>query len=218
MEKLIIFDLDGTILNTLTDITNSINYMLKTFDLPLRTEKEIQYFVGRGPKYLIEKAVGKTMLDNEYNEFYKVYDKHYSIHKEDYTKPYAGFDELLPKLKALGYLLAVCSNKQHSATKELIENLYPNTFDYVMGTTPNYQPKPAKDMIIHIINELNISKEKALYIGDTEIDMQAANNAGITKVAALYGFRLKEELSIYNPYTYINKPLEIIEVAKTYFK
>lgn len=218
MKKLIIFDLDGTILDTLKDITISVNYMLEVFDMPTYTEKEIRYFVGRGPRYLIEKAVGKDLNEDEYNKLYEVYDKHYSVHKEDNTKPYDGFDELFKYLKQNGYLLAVCSNKQHSATKELMENLFPNTFDYVMGTTPKHAAKPSKDMLIHILKELNVSSSNTLYVGDTEIDMQAADNANITKIAALYGFRLKEELSIYNPFAFINKPLDLIDVVIKYFK
>ncbi len=218
MKKLIIFDLDGTILNTLTDLTISINYMLNHLNLPPRTEEEIKYFLGRGPQYLIEQSVGKPLDNNEYERVYQVYNAHYDKQKNINTQPYQDFDKVFKTLKEKGYLLAVCSNKQHEATSALMAEVFPNIFDVVIGTSPKLNKKPASDMVDHIIKELAVNHENVIYIGDTEIDMQTAINSNIEKVAVLYGFRKKEELEIYKPKYFVNKPVEIIDVIDMFFK
>lgn len=206
--KLIIFDLDGTLLDTLTDITNSINYTLNYFNRPAKTEQQVKYYLGQGPKYLLEKAFDN---DLDYKSVYPIYDHHYTKHQNDYTKPYDGVLETLNALKEKGYLLAVCSNKQDPITKELIKTIFPNTFDYVIGTSAKLTRKPAPDMVLHILKALNIKKSEALYIGDTETDMKTAFNAGLKVVAVTYGFRSKKELKVYQPDYLVDHPLEILK-------
>lgn len=208
--KLIIFDLDGTLLDTLTDITNSVNYTLKHFNQPLRQEEEIKYFLGQGPKYLLTHAFQEI---TDYEKVYAVYNNHYQRHQHDNTKPYDGVKETLDALKKTDILLAVCSNKQDAITKSLITSLFPNTFDYVIGTSDKLRRKPASDMPNHIIKTLNVSKEDVLYIGDTETDMLTAQNTGIKAIAVTYGFRSEAELEIYKPYKIINNLKEILKIV-----
>ncbi len=210
MIKLIIFDLDGTLLDTLTDITNSVNYTLNKFNKQLRTEDEIKYFLGQGPRYLLENSFGE--IDN-YEKVYKIYDAHYTIHQNDNTKPYPGVRETLEELKKQNILLAVCSNKQDEITKSLIENLFPGIFSFVVGTNKNFKRKPSSDMPNHIMETLGIKKEHTLYIGDTETDMKTAMNSQIRAIAVTYGFRTKEELEIYKPYKIINNIKELLKLV-----
>lgn len=214
MKKLVIFDLDGTILNTLTDLTNSVNYVLDLYNMPLKKEEEIQYFLGHGPRYLLEKSFNKKFKDQEYKEIFKLYDNYYDKHKTDNTKPYEGIKEVLKQLKKSGYLLAVCSNKQDTATTKIITELFPNTFDVVMGTSSKFLRKPAPDMVLEILRILKVKKENTIYIGDTEIDLQTAINAQIKKIAVLYGFRKKSDLILYNPEYFVKEPKEIIKIIQ----
>lgn len=214
MKKLVIFDLDGTILNTIKDLTNSVNYVLKHYNMPLKKEEEIKYYLGYGPKYLLEKAFNKTFSEKEYQAVYSLYDNYYSKHQLDFTKAYDGIDIVLKDLKESGYLIAVCSNKQESAVKELMTTLFPNTFDIVMGTSSKFLPKPEPDMVLNILDELEVKKENTIYIGDTQVDMQTAINAKIKKIAVLYGFRKKTDLEFYNPEYYVNTPSELTRIIK----
>lgn len=214
MKKLVIFDLDGTILNTLTDLTNSVNYVLKHYNKPLKTEEQIKYNLGYGPKYLLEKSFEKTFSEKEYEEAYTIYDDYYKAHQLDYTKPYEGIVDVLKELKASGYLLAVCSNKQESSVKALMEKLFKGVFDIVMGTSKTNKAKPKADMVFYILKSLDVEKENTIYIGDTQVDLKTAINAGIKKIAVLYGFREKHLLEEYNPEFYVNTPKELIKIIK----
>lgn len=209
MIKLIIFDLDGTLLDTLTDITNSVNYTLKKFNKKPRKEEEIKYFLGQGPRYLLENSFGEI---KNYDEVYKVYDTHYKIHQNDNTKPYPGVRETLEELKKTNIMLAVCSNKQDEITKSLIEELFPKTFSFVIGTSEKFMRKPSSDMPNHIMTSLGVSNDETLYIGDTETDMKTAMNSKIRAIAVTYGFRSKEELEIYKPYKIISNMQELLEI------
>lgn len=208
--KLIIFDLDGTLLDTLKDITNSVNYTLNYFNQPLRTEQEIKYFLGQGPRYLLEHAF--VSID-DYDRVFKVYDSHYAAHQNDTTKPYDGVYETLEALKKTDVLLAVCSNKQDAITKALIEQLFPNTFDFVMGTSKDFKRKPYSDMPNHILKSLDVKPSEALYIGDTETDMKTAQNSGLKAIGVSYGFRSREELSPFKPYKIIDHLTELIKIV-----
>ncbi|NMA05808.1 MAG: HAD family hydrolase [Acholeplasmataceae bacterium] len=209
MIKLIIFDLDGTLLDTLTDITNSVNYTLNKFNKKPRTEEEIKYFLGQGPRYLLEKSFGE--IEN-YDEVYKVYDAHYKIHQNDNTKPYPGVKETLEELKKTNLKLAVCSNKQDEITKSLIEDLFPGVFSFVIGTSEKFMRKPASDMPNHIMKSLGVTKKETIYVGDTETDMKTAINSNIRAIAVTYGFRRKEELEIFKPYKIISNLKELLEI------
>lgn len=210
MKKLIIFDLDGTLLDTIDDITNSINETLKHFSYPSRTTKEVKYFLGSGPRHLLNESFGKTLTDEEYNEAYEYYDQRYSLNSKVYTKTYLGIYELLKELRGK-YKLAVCSNKQDNITKQLINEVFPNTFDYVVGTG-RLERKPSPAMPNLILKELNVLAHEAYFVGDTEVDIMTGLNAQIDVVAVLWGFRTKTDLSALNPKYYINEPKELLSI------
>lgn len=214
MKKLVIFDLDGTLLDTLTDLTNSVNYVLKQYKKPLKEELEIKYHLGYGPKYLLEKAFEKNFSDEEYKEVFSLYDNYYSKHQLDFTKPYEGIIDVLNELKREGYLLAVCSNKQESAVKELMDEMFNGIFDVMMGTSKLNKPKPNPEMVLKAMELLGVKKENTIYIGDTEVDLNTAINANIKKIAVLYGFRKKADLIKYKPEYFVDTPKELITLIK----
>ncbi|HHT39579.1 MAG: HAD-IA family hydrolase [Acholeplasmataceae bacterium] len=215
MKKLIIFDLDGTLLDTLTDITNSVNDTLKHYGKSLRTEEEIKYLLGFGPQHLIEKSFDKSFSEEEFKEVYKFYDERYALNQNIFTKPYSGIIELLNILKK-DYLLAVCSNKQDHLTKSLIKTVFPNLFSVVVGANP-YQRKPNPEMPNYIMEKLNVTPKETLFIGDTSVDIKTALNAKIDVVAVLWGFRKKADLVAFNPNAFIKEPLELLELLKKRF-
>ncbi len=212
MKKLIIFDLDGTLLDTIEDITNSVNETLKYFSYPPRTTDEVKYFLGYGPRVLLDKSFNKTLSDEEFKEAFEYYDKRYSLNSKVYTKPYSGIVKLLKELKA-NYKLAVCSNKQDNVTKQLMEEIFPNTFDYVIGTGI-VEKKPSPAMPLLILKELKIKASETLFIGDTQVDVMTGINANIDVVAVLWGFRKKEDLISLKPKYFIEKPDQLLEILK----
>ncbi|NLN51004.1 MAG: HAD family hydrolase [Acholeplasmataceae bacterium] len=218
MKKLIIFDLDGTILNTISDMTNSMNYLLNYLKASLITEDDMKGAMNKGRRYLIETALGRKISDEENSRYQKIYNDYYFSNKNILTKPYDGIVTLLDNLKNAGYLLAVCSNKLHNATAGLVEEIFPNTFDYVLGSSNKFSRKPHPEMLVHILQELDVNKDNTIYIGDTEADMKAASNADIYKIAALYGFGEKEKLLKHNPDAVVDKPEEIYDLVIKHFK
>lgn len=190
MINTILFDLDGTILNTLTDITNALNYTFKKFNYKERSEKEVRSFLGNGAKVLVSKALPN--LEN-LDEVLKFYMKHYESNGEIYTSAYDGILELLTELKGK-YKLGVVSNKHQEAVENIINKYFPNIFDIVMGETKEIPKKPAPDMLNIAIQKLNTTHEQTLFIGDSEVDIKTAQNAGVDVIAVAWGFRDKEEL------------------------
>lgn len=194
MYKLIIFDMDGTILNTLEDLYESVNYILNEFSFPTRTIEEVRCFVGNGIYKLIERAVpkdtAKETIDEVFEKFIIYYKEHCSIH----TKPYDGINELLNELKEKGYKLAVVSNKADSAVKILAEDYFTGLFDDAIGERKGIQRKPSPDSVLALIDEYNVDKQETLYIGDSEVDIQTANNAHIDYALVKWGFRDEEFL------------------------
>ncbi len=217
MNKLIIFDLDGTILNTNADMTNSMNYLLKSINARLIDTNDMREAMNKGRRYLIETALGRKTSDEENDRYQKIYNDYYFLNKNILTKPYEGIIDLLDKLKEEGYLLAVCSNKLHDATFGLVEEILPNYFDYVIGSSRKFKRKPDKEMIIHILDKLNVSKENTVYIGDTRADIKAASNAGVYNIAALYGFGSRKNLLELNPDTTVEAATEIYKIITDYF-
>lgn len=218
MNKLIIFDLDGTILNTTLDMTNAMNHILKSIGGTPITEDDMRVAMTKGRRYLIEKSFSRVITDEENISIQTKYNNHYFKSKNIHTKPFSGIEKLLSDLKDEGYLLAVCSNKLHDASSGLIAEIFPNTFDYVLGRSDKFPTKPSKEMIVHIIDKLNVDKNNVVYLGDTATDMKAAINAEVFKIAVTYGFGSKESLLKYNPEAVANHPDEIYSIITNYFK
>lgn len=194
MIKACVFDLDGTLLDTLQDLSDSANQALMQHHLPQRTATEIQSFVGNGVAQLISRAVpeGTTELVRQqvFADFIQIYDKNKSVH----TAPYPGIDDLLETLRLSGIRLAVFSNKPDAAVAELIAGHFPQIFDYTLGECKDLPKKPAPDGLRHIINHLGLNPEELLYIGDSEVDIATAKAAGVCCVSVLWGFRSRSFL------------------------
>ncbi|MCM1180307.1 MAG: HAD family hydrolase [Clostridium sp.] len=214
MYELVIFDLDGTILDTLEDLADSTNYALRMHGFPERTIEEIRSFVGNGIGKLIKRAVPEgtdvTVVEKVLADF-KVY---YAAHCADKTKPYHGIPELIQKLKHQGYRTAVVSNKADFAVQQLCEDYFFGLFDFVVGEREGIRRKPAPDSVLEVLEQLHVEKEKALYVGDSEVDIQTADHAGVDQVSVEWGFRNREYLLSQGAKKMVRMPEEILSVLE----
>ncbi|WRS26245.1 HAD family hydrolase [Oscillospiraceae bacterium MB08-C2-2] len=196
MYKLAVFDLDGTLLNTLTDLAVACNYALFQARFPVHMEQAYKHFVGNGVFNLIKNIVPADYReDKELLERVKAYfDDYYTKHSKDYTAPYDGVKSMLRSLNTQGVKVAVLSNKAHQFTVGLVENYFPGLVDVVYGQRNEYPKKPDPTVVFDIMKELGATAEETIYIGDSGVDMQTAKNAGLTAVGVLWGFRDADEL------------------------
>lgn len=187
--KLIIFDLDGTILDTLDDLNSSVNYALKRNKLPERSRAEVKAFVGNGIRLLVERAVpegtDREITDRVFDDF----KKHYKIHSRDKTKPYDGITEMLRLLRKEGCKTAVVSNKADFAVQELVAEFFDGLFDFFCGEREGIAKKPAPDSVFEAVRTLSADKAHCVYVGDSEVDILTARNAGLDCIAVDWGFR-----------------------------
>lgn len=197
MIKTCIFDLDGTLLNTITTITYYVNLTLKDFDLPPITEEECKVFIGDGARALIERTLkSKGVSDRAFtNEALARYSEKYNSDPYYLTEIYEGVPELIERLKNDGVKLAVLSNKPHETTFQVIDRFFPNVFECVRGGSSNIPLKPEPDGALEILRELSSQAAECAFIGDTAVDILTAKNMGAALgVGVLWGFRGKEEL------------------------
>jgi len=204
-----IFDLDGTLLNTLDDLAASTNYALRCYGFPERTTEEVRLFVGNGVRKLMERAIPKETDSKIFEEVFSTFQQHYLEHSLDTTKPYPGVLEMLDGLKQRGKHLAVVSNKFYAATKELCAHFF-NQIEVAIGERSNIQKKPAPDTVIEALRQLGVSSENAVYIGDSDVDVMTAKNCGIPCISVLWGFRNKEFLLQHGATTFIQTPSELL--------
>ena len=204
-----IFDLDGTLLNTLDDLAASTNYALRCYGFPERTTEEVRLFVGNGVRKLMERAIPKETDPKIFEEVFSTFQQHYLEHSLDTTKPYPGVLEMLDGLKQRGKHLAVVSNKFYAATKELCAHFF-NQIEVAIGERSNIQKKPAPDTVIEALRQLGVSSENAVYIGDSDVDVMTAKNCGIPCISVLWGFRNKEFLLQHGATTFIQTPSELL--------
>ncbi|MCQ2793222.1 MAG: HAD-IIIA family hydrolase [Bacilli bacterium] len=198
-KSLLIFDMDGTILNTLDDLRNSVNFSLAKHGFPLRSLEQIRLAIGNGIAMLVKRSLPINVDNETYKNVLYDFEKHYALHNSDLTKAYDGMLETLIELKNKGYKLAVSTNKIENVAQELVNKIYPNIFEMVAGDNNKRKKKPAPDSIFDIIQNLNISnKREVIYIGDTEVDYQTAKNAGIECILVSYGYRTVNELTEMN--------------------
>ena len=187
--KIAIFDLDGTILNTIEDLADSLNYALAKNGYKERTVAETQSFVGNGLLMLVKRAIKPETSEEEAQKVLADLKVYYKIHCADKTKPYEGIPELLKDLKTADYLLAVVSNKADYAVQILCEQYFPGMFDLAVGERENVRRKPAPDSVNAVLAEFELKKADAVYIGDSDVDIETAENVGTDSILVAWGFR-----------------------------
>lgn len=210
MYNTVIFDLDGTLLNTLDDLCASVNYALEANGYPTRTIEEVRRFLGNGVAMLIERAVPEGTGKSETEKTLAVFKAHYQEHCNDLTAPYDGIMPLLRELKSRGVKLGIASNKIKSAVEKLNEICFDGIIDAAEGVTDGNPTKPDPYMIQNVLRELNTDAEHTLYVGDSQVDVMTAKNAGLNMVTVLWGFRDYEELCEAGAKNFVREPSEIL--------
>lgn len=216
MIKLVIFDLDGTLLDSLKDLAASTNYALRRQGYPEHELRAYRHFVGNGINKLLERALPEAdRTEQKVMRLREDFVEYYSEHKADYTAPYAGIVDLLEELKRRGLVLAVASNKYHAATVELIPAYFGDgIFDHVFGQREGIPIKPDPKVVFDIIEAAGMCREEVLYVGDSGVDMQTAVNSGVTSVGVTWGFRDQEELLRNGACHIADEPSEILEFVR----
>ncbi len=192
--KAVIFDMDGTILDTLDDLADSVNHALSFCGFPKRTREEIRSFLGNGMVQLIHLSVPENTPAEKEAEVLEEHKKYYPLHSADKTRPYEGIPELIRKIKSKGIKTAVVSNKRDENVHALVDRYFPNLFDVSIGSRDGVPRKPAKDLVEIALRELGVDKSDAIYIGDSDVDVATAKNSGLDMITVLWGFRDREVL------------------------
>lgn len=207
-----IFDLDGTLLDTLGDLAASVNHALRTHGLPEHSIDDVRRFVGNGVRKLMERAVPDGAGNPLFDETFATFRQYYMAHSLDTTRPYEGIPETLKALKARGCHLAVVSNKMMAATQELCYHFFPDTIEVAIGEdeAAGIRRKPAPDTVFAALKALGVGKENAVYVGDSDVDIQTARNAGIPCISVLWGFRDRDFLLQNGAETFISTPSELL--------
>ena len=211
MYKMIVFDLDGTLLDTLGDLANAVNATLRRYGYPIRTKEEVRSFVGNGVVKLLERASGETGENcKTLVEYFRGY---YREHCTEETKPYEGIVPLLNTLQEKGKLLAVVSNKPDYAVKLLAEEYFSGMMQAAVGENePSVRKKPAPDSLFAVMEQFGVSAEETLYVGDSEVDIQTAKNAGVKCVSVCWGFKDEDFLKENGATDLIFQPLQLLEL------
>lgn len=205
----IIFDLDGTLLNTLEDLANSTNFALTSMGYPQRTIEEIRSFVGNGIEKLIRRALPAYCNEDDFQKALALFKSHYASHCEDNTKPYEGILNLLETLAVRGVCLAVVSNKIDSAVKILCSRFFENLIPIAIGAQEGISKKPSPDMIFSALKQLNISLDRTVYVGDSEVDILTAQKAGMDMICVTWGFRDQAFLQENGAKIFANSPQDL---------
>ena len=216
--RLIVFDLDGTLLNSLEDLADSANWVLEQHGFPTHPVDAYRYFVGDGVRKLIERILPQEeRTEARIEQCRQEFVAYYKVHMEDKTSVYEGITELLVELKNRGLKIAVATNKVHIAVKPLMEKYFPKIrFDSMIGQREGVPVKPAPQIMFDILRETGCEPSEALHVGDTATDMQLAHNAGVTPVGVLWGYRPLEELQEAGAKFIIEKPEELLRLVHEY--
>lgn len=206
-----VFDLDGTLLDTLRDLAASCNYALRWAGMPERTTDEVRQFVGNGVKKLMERAIPGGLDNPRFDETYETFRQHYLVHSLDTTQPYPGIMEMLQEMKRQGKRMAVVSNKFYAATQELCRHFFDGYISVAIGERENIRKKPAPDTVVEALRQLNASAENAVYVGDSDVDVATAANTHLPCISVLWGFRDRDFLIRHGATTFVASPMEMVE-------
>lgn len=211
MKKAVIFDLDGTLLNTLDDLADSTNYALSRFGYPTRTIEEVRQFVGNGVAKLIERAIPEGKNNPNFEKCLAIFKENYAQNMYNKTAPYNGIIEMLSNLKSKGIKIAVVSNKFDLAVKELCKKYFEGFIDFAAGENEaqGIKKKPAPDTVISVLNKFNFAPEDAVYVGDSDVDIMTAKNSKMPCISVTWGFRDEKFLLENGATILINAPSEI---------
>ena len=212
MKKLVIFDLDGTLLDTIADLAESANYALKQLGYPTHDVETIRTFVGNGINKLLERALpSHEQTEENVIRMRSHFVPYYDVHNADLSNPYPGIVSLLEDLQAKGIQIAVASNKYQEATVKLVKQYFPDIdFIEILGQREGINVKPDPTIVFDILQKADVSKEDILYVGDSGVDMQTAINAGVDAVGVTWGFRPRAELESFQPIGLIDKAEELL--------
>ena len=208
-----IFDLDGTLLDTLADLAAAVNYALRQHGMPEHTIDDVRRFVGNGVRKLMERAIPDGEKNPDFEATFATFREYYMHHSLDTTRPYPGIIETLEALKAKGCRLAVVSNKMMAATKELVAHFFPE-IEVAIGENEaaGLRKKPAPDMVHEALQQLHAEAGTAIYVGDSDVDIQTAKNAGLPCISVLWGFRNKTFLTEHGAQQFAEKPADLVTI------
>ena len=210
----VIFDLDGTLLDTLQDLADAVNYALRKEGMPERTIDEVRQFVGNGVRLLMIRAVPGGESNPLFEETFAQFKEYYEEHCNDNTKPYEGMIELLETLKSKGYSVAIVSNKIDSAVKELSALYFKGIVPVAIGEKEGVRRKPAPDTVREALKELGRTAEESVYVGDSDVDIETAKNAGMPCVSVLWGFRDREFLEEHGAKRYARTAEDVLKLVE----
>lgn len=210
--KTVIFDLDGTLLYTLEDLKDSVNFALSKFNYPQKNLEEIKNFVGNGVKVLMELSIPQGKNNENFDECLAIFKTHYAQNMYNKTKPYDGIIEMLENLQNLGFKTAVVSNKFDLATKELCKKYFAEKIEIAIGESENIRKKPAPDSVFKVMEILNSNKNSTYFVGDSEVDIQTAQNTNLKCISVTWGYK-NEEFLLKNGAKFLaNSPQEILKI------
>jgi len=207
----IIFDLDGTLINSLEDLKDSVNYVLYEFEYPKKTLFDVRNAVGNGVEKLIERMIPDGLENPNYKECLRIFKEHYAKNMDNKTVAYPYIMEMLDTLKSKGYKVAVVSNKFDIAVKPLCEKYFDGLINIAIGQSKNTEKKPAPDTVFLALEYLQSTPEKAIFVGDSEVDIQTAQNAKMDCISVSWGYKSKNFLTQNNAKIIIDNPLEIFD-------
>lgn len=211
----VIFDLDGTLLNTIKDLADSVNEALESFGFPLHSVEEIQSFVGNGMYRLVERSVPEGTLKETTDRVFSKMLERYAVNKTNHTKPYSGITEMLQELNDRGIKCAVVSNKNDAEVKSLCSNFFGNNIILAEGSLPGRKIKPSPDTVLEVMEKLGTCRENTLFCGDSEVDIYTARNAGLKCISVTWGFKTEAFLKETGAEYMASSPEMVLNLSET---